>query len=409
MDRNNRKQHLKKADIILFGAGEYARQFYREYSDTYRIAGCITNNPNEMVFFVDGKEICGVSRVEDLIKNKKESQYIVCASSYASEMGNQLWLLGLVPGKDFCSLDMFRLIVSEKKIALSYGVCYMRAIHYCLKESESFSRDYEIFYGLSYMTRSAKEDAFLKFLVSICDMLLYNVTLSPDERRKHEELLGYLPHGAVKIGIPVLTMSAYYPQSGSIGQVDNPYSVISKKTWWGPFTAADHNINKMIEKGISTDEILGIVCSENFYDAKWLNENYQKDLSAMVFAESMADIKISDYVRDQKGKRRLSIDAIHISNDVICELSKRILKYLGYHDDFDVDLVKARQLINTSEVPLYPSVIKGLELKIYEGVPLYRLFTFKDFDPVTFEEYVRLYCDYCRSMMRYLKLGFFPE
>ena len=41
---------IKTSDIVLFGAGNYARQFYRDFCDVFHIVGCISNNPKESVF-----------------------------------------------------------------------------------------------------------------------------------------------------------------------------------------------------------------------------------------------------------------------------------------------------------------------------------------------------------------------
>lgn len=409
MNRKEWMDHIKSLNIILFGAGDYAKRFYKDFHNNYNIIGCITNNPNETILRVDDIEVCAIGGVEATIATLPDNVFIVCASARVYEMESQLWSLGLIPGRDYCSSDMFRLIASEKKIALSYGVCYMRAIHDCLKESLSFSKDYEIYYSLSYMSRSAAEDAFLKFVVSICDLYLYNITLSLAERRKQEEVLRYLSTRAKKISIPIISSGAYHPQAGTRDKWFNPYGIVSSKTRWGSFTSPDHNVNEMLEKGFCTDAILETISDKNYYDVGWLEKRNEDDMRGYAYAESLTNIKISDYLKENRGIKRLFINESHISNDVIIEITRRILILLGYTDDLPVTSLLSIQLVNTSEVPLYPSVIQGLDLEVYKNNPKYSLFTFNGAKEVTFEEYVNLYCDYCRNMMRYLEEGFFPD
>lgn len=409
MDRKELVSRFRSAEIILFGAGDYAKQLYRDFGADYHIVKCITNNPREHVFEVDGKEVCPVCRVEEGLKQAKAGSYMVCASANPAKMEEQLWRLGYAPGKDFCNSDIFRLLVSDKKIAVSYGVCYMRALYNCLEKSLGFSEDYEIFYSLSYLERNAVDDFFLKFLIGICDLYLYNATLSPEERMKQEELLHYLPIGSKRVGIPVIASSAYYPQAGDRSQWGNPYGIVSSQTHWGSFLSGDHNINRMLEEGRSTDEIVETLMDDEYYSASWLEENYKKEMIGIQVSESIADITISDFLRDNRGKKRLFLNESHISNEVILQLARRILKHLGYADDLPEEEILLMQLLNTSEVPLYPSVIRGLNLTVYAENDTYRLFTFQGMKVVTFEEYLRLYCDYCGNMMRFVNMGYFPN
>lgn len=409
MDRKELVSRLRSADIVLFGAGDYAKQLYRDFGDVFHIVGCITNDPKEQVLEVDGKEICSICRVEEGLKQAKPGAYLICASANPVKMEEQLWGLGCVPGKEFCSSDIFRMLVSEKKIAVSYGVCHIRAIYNCLKKSAGFSKDYEIFYCASYLEHSAVENFFLKFLLSICDLFLYNVAFSPEERMKQEELFHYLPQVSKKVGVPLVITSAYYPQTGNRNQWKNPYGIVSAATQWGSFVSVDHNMNRMLEAGKTADEIVETLMDEEYYSASWLEENYKKELTAIQFSESIADIIVSDFLRDNRGKKRLSLNENHISNEVILELARRILMRLGYADDFFEEEILAMQLLNTSEVPIYPSVIRGLNLTVYKENDTYLLFTFQGRKEVTFEEYLRLYCDYCGNMMRFMNLGYFPD
>lgn len=400
---------LRQRRFILFGAGNYARQFFEDFHDFFSIEFCITNNAEEKALTVDGKEVLPVYRVKDGLCMAGENAIIVLCAAECRDMEEQLGYLGYSYGKDYISSKYLRLLVSPKKIAMVYGVCYTRSIYDCLKCSEAFCKDYEISNWMSYLEMNASEYAFFTFALSFCDLYFYNSCISFKDRIKNDGFLARLPENCKTICIPVIGSSAYHPQS--IGKIEgnNPYCVISSKTSWAPFLSPDWNINRLLDEGKAPSEILKIIGDENYYQKDWLNDNYIKQIKMIQIRERMADIKISDYLLQKHGVEKLFLNEMHISNSVIIELTKRILRLLGYSDRLpEEELIKA-QLLYTSEVPLYPSVIEKLSLEIYQGKDVqYDLFTFHGRKKVTFEEYVMLYCDFCGNMMRFMKYGLFP-
>ncbi len=56
---------FENREIVLFGTGDCARQFYRDFHKEYSFTACISNG-EESALTVDGKEVMEVRRPETL-------------------------------------------------------------------------------------------------------------------------------------------------------------------------------------------------------------------------------------------------------------------------------------------------------------------------------------------------------
>lgn len=409
-EREEYINYIKKRKIVLFGAGDYARKFYEDFKDEFSTVLCISNNTEEDMLMIGEEGVLPVYRVtKGLQLAGKDVFIVICAADY-KDMEEQLGYSGYVSGKDYIHSDFLRLLVSPQKIVVLYGVCYMRSIYDCLKRSEAFCRDYSAFYWLSYREMNKMEYDFFIFILSVCDLYIYNATISHKERMKNDAFLARLPEECRKISIPIIDSVGYHPQCINSDGDGNPFCVVSIKSGYAPFAQADWNMNRMLSEGRSTSEILEVISDEKFYDKEWLKSNYDRQLRKVQLEEGISDIKISDFLIKEHGRERLFYDGIHISNVVIIELAKRLLRLLGYCEWLPEDELRSARLLYTSEMPVYPSVIQGLGLSVYQGQEnRYELYNFQERKKVTFVEYVELYCEFCRDMMYYQKMGLFPE
>lgn len=404
--RAEMKNWLTRKEIILFGAGNYARQFYVDFHNTIRIQYCLSNDSREKVFIVDGKEICPVLRAESAAI--KENQMIVLCAKRYREMEIQLRDMGYQNGVHYIDSHMARLLLTDKKIALCYGVCYMRAIYDCLIKSEDFSKKYETFYWLEYRRMEPEEYEFFSFLLPLCDLFIYTACVSFHKAKRNQAYLSRLSKECRTISVPFIVFQGYHPRTeGKIGD-ENPYNVISVKTYYSGFIVPDCNINRFIDQGKPCREIQKIVGDIGFYQKSWLEKNYEDEMKKIALAERITDIRIGDFLSKNHGKERLFLNETHISNPVIIELAKRILSAAGFKRSLPDAVLKEKRLLYTTEVPLYPSVIEHLDLEVYKNKPAYRLFTFENETDVTFEEYVERYYEYCISMKQWIVKGYFP-
>lgn len=405
-------EFLKKIEsrkLILFGAGVIASRFIKDFGECFKIDYCISNDASEKEMIADGGYIYNVFEARERLKDYEGQMIVLCANAH-EEMEEQLFYWGFRYGEHYIDSEMFRCLISSKKIALVYGVCYMRSIHECLKSSNAFLEEYEIAYKLSYRNMRPHEFEAFSFILSNCDLYLYNSALTQEERMKNELFLQKLPKQCRRISVPILCFAGYHPQTIDAFGKSNKYCVVSKKTDWATFLSPDCNINEGIEVGLTVSEIINNIKRINFYDGDYLKKNYQRELRRLELAEMTADIIISDFIKENKGKKRLFYNETHISNEVILVLTKRILKFLGLNDVLIRKNILDAELLHTTEVPIYPSVVHGLDLTVYEGDDVkYRMFTFNGLQDVTFDEYVKYYYYFCKDMKKNIQHGFFPE
>lgn len=410
MKNVNRIQLINKiaaCDIILFGAGNGTRQFYDHYKSVLNIVLCVSNNSNEeKCSFDDGRELTVVRPLDVFVEKGKNTFIIICVDDDA-EIEKQLISYGLSAGDDYIRYDLFELLMTNKKIAILYGVCYMRPICHCLKKSSDFSQEYEAFYWLSYKEMTAAEYEMFLSLLKVCDLYIYNPSISRQERALEEVYLRNLPDHCVRVKLPSVGAEAYHPQTIKPEHAGKAYNVVDAQSAYGPFTGQDWYINQMIDDGRRLVEIKKAVKDENFIASDYVRGNYEIQIRKIEIQESASDIKISDYLLYNHKKKRLFLDGAHIANDPICEIANRLLDRLGYASVEFTEEADAL-LIYASEVPLYPSVIKGLRLSVYENEePLYKLFTFHGYQSVTFDEYIERYYDYCKHIKLYIERGYF--
>lgn len=406
---SNRSQVIRKisaCDVVLFGAGYRAHQFYNSYKNVLNIIFCISNNVKERkCSFDDGRQL-KVEKPSEVLANKtKNIFFIICADAYL-EIESQLISYGMIAGEDYIHYELFNLLMTDKKIAVLYGVCYMRPICQCLKKSSDFYKEYEAFYWLSYKTITSAEHMLLLCLLRVCDLYVYNPSISRQERVVAEGYLSILPENCVRVTLPSVGAEAYHPQAIRTENQGNIYSIVPAESAYGPFTCQDWYINQMIDNGTKLAEVKKAVKDEGFLRPDWVKENYETQIRKIELQECISDIKICDYLTYYHKKKRLFLDGSHISNEPICEVANRLLEKLGYTPLSYVDEADT-MLIYASEIPVYPSVIKGLQLSVYENdEPMYRLFTFQGYQRVTFDEYIEQYYDYCVHMKRYIERGY---
>lgn len=395
-------EEVRQKEIVLFGAGAFAKKFYQDFKDELHIRYCISNDEKQNVFCVEEREICPVYRVEKAVRDKH--RFIILCAEKHEEMERQLSAYGLRYGVDYMDSGLFRVLMSNKKIAVFYGVCYMRAIHHCLMESSIFTDIYDSYYWLGYRTRSVVEQEIFLLLLGMADLYVCHEAMTTENL----VYVSLLKQECRVIRIPLVFFNGYHPKSEERPGEDNVYSIVSSGTYFGSFITPDDEVNRCIRENKKLPEILKRVSDVDYYDKDFLERNYRREIRKIEVAEATADIQISDYLLENHGKRHLFLNEKHISNCVIVELAGRVLEALELDRALPEEVLCKRRLLYTTEVPLYPSVIEKLSLTIYGTNPRYRMFTFGRELDVTFEEYIERYYEYCMMMKRCMEEGYFP-
>lgn len=404
VERNKWIENFKKKKLILFGCGNTASEFYQKTikNCNWDIHLCYSNYGRENEFVVEGVKIADVKRPE--LADEKKGYFIIICSLAFNEISEQLVNLGYRPFEDFVTKQFLEAMINEKKIAVAYGICQLRAVVQCLNKTNSFRKQYELYYFESYNKDFILEAERL-FLITLCDLFIYTKGISEAERIKMSGVLKRLHKKCLAIGLSAISFCGYFLKNDVRIDVPNPYSVISRKSSYVPFRFSDEYINFLIDQKCTIDEIYEKAMSYGMNKEKEIQDKCHKELTKLKYIDSNGDIHIAEYIRKMYKKQRLFRNEAHIENLVAVEYTNQICDLLTIKFDME-DLEEP--LMNHSQHIIYPSVHKALELEWEWENTEYDLFTYNGWKKVTFYEFIQAYVQYCSSIKELIEAGLVP-
>ncbi len=406
--------------IALFGNSEketYIRFLEKEgkgyfYETIYDTQLCITEETVNDIKVYSEEELC------------LDYNTIIVVGENWKYLSNRLFAKGLLPFRDFiidwvlelylnttvlsysnlkkyvsekenkCLSDYIQFVSYHKKIATVYGNCQVPYIVRFLSRTKEFT---DVYILLSippiHTLTEEKEKGFEKGVLGWVKLFIFqNIREDNIFSRKlsSTRIMELLSRGCKKVAIPNVFFKGYFPQLCS--NPNNPF-VGSKYNREGIFPYGDINIKSMLEEGMTSEEIFNCLKKENFYDTQRVREEVEKSIRELCEREKECDVVISDFIEKNYKKKRLFFVPNHPTNVVIRELSRRILSFLGY-GQYAMNIQNIPEN-NNLEIPIYPSVAKGLGLEFdTDRVCFCRKFNQQS---ATFEGYIKAYEKYCKE------------
>lgn len=278
---------------------------------------------------------------------------------------------------------LLRIILRGRKLVGFYGECHMYIYGGYLSSVRELKKYYYLLGAkeIEYLVRWHSTRINNRNVWNKLDVLIYNPGV-PD--RKGAPSLGavleWIPDNCKRIEVTNAVFKGYMPQhTEKVFKNDQLFI-------WG-----DKNINKLLNEKESESKLEELL-SESFYDPQFVIDYFEKSIKRLKQYEQRCTIKIADYIEENGKKRPLFYSVTHPEDEIMRELTLRIMNELG---------LERRELRNTSgqaglfdlhthgEV-IYPSVCKALgfsnevlERTIHPG-------SYKNLD-YTFEKYVKEY------------------
>ncbi len=399
--RDRIKERVKDCNIILWGYGSAAKNFYEKYKNVFSIKGCVTDDRRHPEFFDDEKTI---PIIEWNDYEGGQNEYIVICSANLAHTENQIRANGLQIFEEYVDVQLLKAILANKKIAIVVGNCQMSMIFDFLKESKTFIKHYQIYRLSSHYWKSRWSLRLISFLKGLCD--LYICIKHEDEDckffRKEE-----LPKSCKIVILPTVLLRLYWPQlKADWRNAQNEYFILNKEgKGHSPFEWADSNINRMIEEGKDVEEIVSLLTSDDFYTKEEIDRHIEMMLRVTEYQENECDIKIASYIKDNYQKRMLFRDMTHMQTDLVWEMITRIMEYLGMDTTEIKEMredenspVNQMHINHCTEIPVYPSVAKHLGLEWCDRDTLFIVTAYNGVRKMTFEEYIRLYFSVCSKI-----------
>lgn len=238
------KEKVASCDILLWGYGKLAKNFYDKYKDKLHLKVCITDDRIHPDFF-DEENTIPIIEWKDY-KGELNEYIIVCELPF-NHIENEILASGLHFFEDYIGVHLLEVILSDKKIAIVAGNCQMAMIFDFLQASKRFTEQYQIFRFASHYWKSRWSLRGLSFLRNLCELYICIKHEDEDKRFYNRE---ELPENCKVVTVTTAILRLYWPQLKVNLNARNEYFISNKEgKGHSPFECADTNINKMIAEG----------------------------------------------------------------------------------------------------------------------------------------------------------------
>ncbi len=408
----------KGTKIAIWGTGLYARKLYKLECKKYEVV-CFYDNDKEKW----GQKLYGIPVKQ---WNNQDKIKIIIASSYWEEilkelLGQGLRLLDDVIPFHFLHcrsieydvlkkasggvkniLFLIQKLKASKKIAVIYGNCQTGMLRKILMFNPYFVNkfffivipaicDYNAGEEMRKLWRTllAHDEFWKEIDLFLCQKVSESNRFCSDLAT--DNLVRKLSSKCQVITIMNIFFDGYFIQ-----RTENRNNIMKEIHQSGLFPFGDMFVDELIKKGFKEEEILEQIQDENFIAPEVIDQAVNQSLSELKRREKEADVVISDYIELGYRERQLFYSPNHPVNTVLIEYARRIIRYMGLPDsEIKEDIVYMKAgCLKGQDTPVYPSVIKTLNLRDYDNCYYSNRYLESDF-LFGFEEYIRKYIWYC--------------
>lgn len=276
-----------------------------------------------------------------------------------------------------------------KNTCIIYANCQNKLIAELLSQSPDFAAEYTI-HGFSVHLLMRGDTPIDDSLLSQTKLFIYQPVKDIHGTCSTNYILSKLPADCQCLSFPPLYFTGYFPQF-----CKNPSNKVIKPLYpYGIIPQGDANIVSMLEQNLSISEIIKNLEDVDFYQREYLLANVNSSLSELDRRESDLSIKVSSFIRDNYQKYRLFYTHNHPTDRLGICVVNHILQTLNL-PELDIEAPAANPksgILDHAQVPLYPSVIKHLELDFASQITFYNHKSFCT-NRLTFRSYIEKYAD----------------
>lgn len=285
--------------------------------------------------------------------------------------------------KGFIKKVLLNIITHRRKVIGFYGECHIYVYGAYLSSNRELRKGYCLLGAkeIEYLVRWHPTEIQRKTAWDKLDVLIYNPGVPIRKGAPSlNDVLGWVPETCKKIEVTNAAFKGYMPQHTERVFKNDAYFI------WG-----DKNINKFIENRASYDSLKEL-CNTEYYDNQYVNDFFDKSVKRMKKYERQCTVKIADYIEAHGRERILYYSVTHPEDEVMREITVRILRELGFKSGNKV-LGSGQNgffdLHSHGEV-VYPSVYKGLGIQAEFNKRRIQPGNYKELT-YSFDEYVREY------------------
>lgn len=409
--RKQVKHKLKENQILVFGYGEPARQFVERWNPELNVVGFVTDYPQHP----EQIEVCGKAYpLLDFKSVQRGKYYLVLMPRIGYLADNLLSTMNWEPFEEYIWGNWIEVFLRDKKYLFIAGICQVATLYYYLSAMKTVTDEYMISAQFTHLMKSKNSQKYWRYIAQICDVYLCGKHDDSDMKFFDDDELS---PDCEKITISRFFSKLYWPQA-QVGEeaLFNDYFIKAgayvETQSHGPFEAGDSNINRLLREGKSADEIVRILSDEDFYSADQIKLHYENEMMALRQADEGCDIRFSEYFAAHWNEHMVYRDPVHLSVDMNWWLTEQVLCKLGLKTEeieeqrkFPATEILRKFRHHCTEIPIYPSVAKHLNLKnLITDETRYDVTFYHGMECLTFEEYVRRYVEICGNIKALMDL-----
>jgi tetratricopeptide (TPR) repeat protein len=274
-----------------------------------------------------------------------------------------------------------------KKICIIYANCQTKLIGEYLNQSSVFNQEYQIHRFPVHLLMEQKS-TIPNELLQQAKLFIYQPVKTTHGDRASDFILQQLPDDCRCISFPSLYFGGYFPQYCK--------NLVNKRIKpnhpFGIFPYGDKNIVSLLAENKSETEIIEILSNPDFYSAEYLSTNLHNTLAELERRESELSIKVSSFLREHYRQYYLFHTNNHPTDIIGIYIVNQILELLNFPSLGDPLAFNnpTRGILDNIQIPLYPSVIKHLDLTFANENSFYKYTDFST-NQMTFKRYISEY------------------
>lgn len=323
--------------FAICGAGAISEQFLTEYWNKLEISIIFDNNREGRFYKWNIEKPCYMKNI-----------FIIVTSQHYYEIRNQLIGLGYSEFADFVPYQIF-----NRKMAVAYGNCHMRAIKEYLERDKELAGDYGF-----YPFPMIQEMCLLpnhELVLSHCELFIHQSIRKENkygEIYASQSMILHLPGKCRVISIPNLygMPECFFPQ-----QKHN----VDAKDIRG-LAREDVKVAEWINEGKTKEEIKTLITGGGVYQRQEILDLWDNFQNKLYAREKEWDVKISDYIMKNYKTQKLFYERLHISHALVKEIASRTLQYMGYRGVIPYELPLS---LDYREMFIYQDVMEALDLQ----------------------------------------------
>ncbi len=422
LNKKNIEKRLMDRNIVLLGGTKECINFYRKYHEFLHIHRLFSvDEAKVQKIEIDNKIVLISPYINNCLE--KEDYVIVCEKVKIRKdekyrnIKEKLKKAEKIFIEDFIRSDIAEMILDKKKLWLWFGYCQIDTLRNDIFSNlSSINSDFILTsfrYGLDTMVDSYKYEDCIE-LLKICDVLLY-IPVVINQGKLDFSFDNLIPKKTVKITLPRIAFRGYYPYRDSDLEVFYKYSIDGKLHW--PFAYQEKIIDELILAGKKDDEIYQELMREDLIPENVIQKNLKLAFKFIEISEKATDIKILDFIKENLQKRLLYRDGLHYQNFMYFEIARRIVRKMDIDCEDEINELekniekKKKQLIDYTEVPILPCVVKSLKLDFVTDDTLWRVRTTEKgawrgsviMKTMSRKEWIYSYIEYTRACMNIQK------